>query len=168
MSAHLNGCPLTKVLIDNGAIVNILLTRILSVTGKTVDDLIPSDVSMSDFSGGSSDTRGVIALQLQVRDRVMGATFFVIDSISNYNLLLGKDLIHSNGCVPLSLHQALIFLIAEGQEGQGMKVFWAEANPFKTDIHNVEAMLYAEEFSLAMLENKELKSRGIGLTYGQF
>ena len=84
---------------------------------------------MRDISGGSFDTIGVIALQLQVGGRVMGAPFFVIDSTSNFDLLLGSNWIHSNGCVPTSLHQALVFLIVEGQEEKDIKGFWAKANP---------------------------------------
>ena len=57
------------------------------------------------------------ALQLQVGSRSIGTTFFVIDSISNHNVLLGRDWIHLNSCIPSFLHQALIFLASSGKGG---------------------------------------------------
>ena len=38
----------------------------------------------------------------------MLTTFFVIDGKGSYNLLLGRDWIHVNCCVPLTMHQCLI------------------------------------------------------------
>lgn len=115
VKAFLDGVSVEKVLVDNGAIVNILPSKTLKAIGKSVDDLLPTEVNISNFFGGSSEARGVVTLQLQVGSRLMGTTFFVIDSTSNYNVLLGRDWIHLNGCVPLSLHLALIFLTDGGQ-----------------------------------------------------
>jgi hypothetical protein len=35
-------------------------------------------------------------------------TFFVVDVKGRYNVLLGRDWIHANGCVPSTLHQCVI------------------------------------------------------------
>lgn len=42
--------------------MNLLPIKTLNVIGKSVDDLILIDISMSDFSSGSSYTKGAIAL----------------------------------------------------------------------------------------------------------
>ena len=38
----------------------------------------------------------------------MLTTFFVIDGNGSYSLLLGRDWIHANCCVPSTMHQCLI------------------------------------------------------------
>ena len=38
----------------------------------------------------------------------MLTTFFVIDGKGSYSLLLGRDWIHANCCVPSTMHQCLI------------------------------------------------------------
>ena len=46
-----------RVLVDNGAIVNILHSRTLKAIRKSVYDLILTDVNISNFVGGSSEAR---------------------------------------------------------------------------------------------------------------
>ncbi|KAF7112375.1 hypothetical protein RHSIM_RhsimUnG0235400 [Rhododendron simsii] len=43
---HMNGQPISKVLVDNGAVVNILPSRMMKVLNKTNDDLIPTEVTV--------------------------------------------------------------------------------------------------------------------------
>ncbi|KAG5523743.1 hypothetical protein RHGRI_030657 [Rhododendron griersonianum] len=163
---HMNGQPVSKVLVNNGAVVNILPSRMMKLLNKTNDDLIPTEVTVGNFAGGCSPPKGVISLQLQVGTRKMNATFFVVDSSSNYNALLGRDWIHINGCVPSSLHQALIFLKQE--EAEGVEVFWADQHPFKAETNNVEADLYKEYLWPLKIEDSEVKSTGVGVTESQF
>ncbi|XP_058211615.1 uncharacterized protein LOC131323791 [Rhododendron vialii] len=75
---HMNGQPVSKVLVDNGAVVNILPFRMLKVLNKTNDDLIPTEVIVGNFAGGCSPAKGVISLQLQIGTRRMHATFFAL------------------------------------------------------------------------------------------
>jgi hypothetical protein len=35
-------------------------------------------------------------------------SFFIVNSKSTYNVLLGRDLIHANYCIPSTMHQCLI------------------------------------------------------------
>ncbi|KAF7153132.1 hypothetical protein RHSIM_Rhsim01G0164200 [Rhododendron simsii] len=166
---HINGQPINKVLIDNGAIVNILPSKMMKILNKNESDLIPTEVTVGNFAGGCSPTKGVISLQLQIGNRKMNTTFFVIDSSSNYNALLGKDWIHINGCVPSSLHQALIFLKqGDDKEVGGMEIFWVDKHPFKANTNNVEASLYDEDLWPIKFEGSEVKSVGVSLTESQF
>jgi hypothetical protein len=124
---------------------------------------------VGNFAGGCSPAKGVISLQLQIGTRKMNTTFFVIDSSSNYNALLGRDWIHINGCVPSSLHQALIFLKQDqNEETTEMEVFWADKHPFKADTNNVEAGLYDEDLWPIKIEESEVKSVGTSVTESQF
>ena len=47
-------------------------------------------------------------VELTIGSKTLLTTFFVIDGKSSYSLLLGRDWIHANCCVPLTMHQCLI------------------------------------------------------------
>ena len=47
-------------------------------------------------------------VKLIIRSKTLLTTFFVIDGKGSYSLLLGRDWIHANYCVPSTMHQCLI------------------------------------------------------------
>ena len=47
-------------------------------------------------------------IELTIGSKTLLATFFVIDGKGSYSLLLGRDWIHANCCVPSTMHQCLI------------------------------------------------------------
>ena len=47
-------------------------------------------------------------VELIIGSKTLLTTFFVIDRKGSYNLLLDRDWIHANCCVPLTMHQCLI------------------------------------------------------------
>ena len=69
--------------------------------------------------------------------------FFVVESKSYYNALLGRDWIHANLCVPSSLHQVLLFWNDEEVE-----VVKANNLPFMVTANVVEARYYDNDISL--------------------
>ncbi|KAG5533026.1 hypothetical protein RHGRI_027308 [Rhododendron griersonianum] len=54
VKVHMNGQPISKVLVDNGAVVNILPSRMMKLLNKTSNDLIPTEVTVGNFAGGCS------------------------------------------------------------------------------------------------------------------
>ena len=66
IKAHMNGRPVNKVLVDNGAAVNILPYKMLSKLTKTVEDLTPSDMAVNSFIGEPTITKGIIPIQIKV------------------------------------------------------------------------------------------------------
>jgi hypothetical protein len=47
-------------------------------------------------------------VKLTIGSKTLLTTFFVIDGKGSYSLLLGRDWIHANCCVPSTMHQCLI------------------------------------------------------------
>ena len=47
-------------------------------------------------------------VELTIGSNTLLTTFFVIDGKGSYSLLLGRDWIHANCCVPSTMHQYLI------------------------------------------------------------
>ncbi|OMO49394.1 Integrase, catalytic core [Corchorus capsularis] len=57
IKVHLDGVPMNRVLVDNGAIVNLLPYASLRRLGRGDDDLIESILTVSDFLGAITETR---------------------------------------------------------------------------------------------------------------
>ena len=57
--AHLNGRPVSKVLMDNGSVVNVIPLRMLRALGRSIIDLIETKVVVSAFAGEVSKTLGI-------------------------------------------------------------------------------------------------------------
>jgi hypothetical protein len=72
------------------------------------EDLLHTDMVLRDFAGNPSDTRGAVHVELTIGSKTLITTFFVIDSKGAYSLLLGRDWIHANCCIPSTMHQLLI------------------------------------------------------------
>ncbi len=138
IKAHMDGRPVNRVLVNNGAAVNILPTFMPKKLFKTESDLIATYVSISGFAGGATKTKGVIPIEVKVGSKVAIVAFFVVNTDSAYNTLLGRDWIHSNQVVPSSLHQLLIFW----KDDNNIEVVKADERPFVTYNNNVDAQLY--------------------------
>ena len=109
IKVHINGSPVNKVLVDNGAAINILPYKMLSKLAKTEEDLTPSDMAVNGFTGEPTITKGIIPIQVIVGSKVTTTAFFVVNTKSAYNALLGRDWIYSNWVVPSSFHQVVMF-----------------------------------------------------------
>ena len=77
IEAHFDGIPLNRVLVDNGAAVNVLPQRTLEALGKSHRDLIGTNVTVSDFVGQVNNTRGMLAVDLTVGSKTAVSAFFV-------------------------------------------------------------------------------------------
>ena len=91
----MDGRPVNRVLVDNGAAVNILLTSMLRKLLKTENDLIATDVSVSGFAGGVTKTKGVIPIEVKVGSKVDTVAFFVVNTDSAYNVFVVSMYLYS-------------------------------------------------------------------------
>jgi len=76
--------------------------------GKGDQDLTKTDMMFKDFEGNVSPVKGAICVELTIRSKILPTTFFVISVKGAYNLLLGRDWIHANCCIPPTMHQCLV------------------------------------------------------------
>jgi hypothetical protein len=58
--------------------------------------------------GNLMEARGVVSMELIVGSKSLATAFFVIEVQGNYSVILGRDWIHANRCVPSTWHQFLI------------------------------------------------------------
>ena len=139
--AHLNGRSVSKVLIDNGSTINVMPLRMLRALGMTINDMIETEVVVSAFTREVSKTLGILHINITIGSKTTLSVFFVIDSITNYNILFGMDWIHANWYVSSSLHQFLPFW-----KGNEVEVVRGDKKPFMTAIGSVEARYYDKKF----------------------
>ena len=108
LKGFVNGKPITKMVVDGGATVNIMPYVMLHKLGKSSDDLTKIDMMLKDFEGVVSPTLGALCVDLTIGSKALSTTFFVINGKGSYSLLLGWDWIHANCCIPSTMHQCLI------------------------------------------------------------
>jgi hypothetical protein len=63
---------------------------------------------LTNVGGNLMKARGVIFIELTVGRKSLATAFFVIEMQGNYSIILGRDWIHANHCIPSTLHQFLI------------------------------------------------------------
>ena len=96
MKGLIDGKLMNKMLVDEGAFVNLMPYTTFNKLGKGPGDLMETDMMLKDFGGNTSKTRGAINVKLTIGSKTLLATFFVIDEKGSYSLLLGRDWIHAN------------------------------------------------------------------------
>jgi len=108
VKGRVDGQPMTKILVDGGAAINIMPYAIYRKLRKGDQDLTRTDMMLKDFEGNVSPVKGAICVELTIGSKTLSTTFFVISGKGAYNLLLGRDWIHANCCIPSTMHQCLV------------------------------------------------------------
>jgi hypothetical protein len=81
---------------------------VLRRLGHSVGDLIKTNITLSDFNGQTSKAQGVLSMDLMVGGKTIPTSFFVVNSKGSYTVLLGRDWIHANCCIPSTMRYCLI------------------------------------------------------------
>ncbi|GKU89762.1 hypothetical protein SLEP1_g3857 [Rubroshorea leprosula] len=136
ISAHMDGVPVNRVLVDNGAAVNVIPSFILRNLGKNSEDLVYTDITISDFTGGISKSKGVLLVALTVGNKTLVSAFFVVDSSATYNALLGRK----------------------------TEVVYADNRPFLANSNMVEARYYDEDVGTIRFFSIDRQGRPCGIT----
>ena len=96
------------MLVDGGAIVNLMPYSLYKKLGGTDEELIKTNMTVSDVGGGDPiGAKGVASMESTMVSKTLATAFFVSEVQGNFNLILGRDWIHANQCVPSTLHQFL-------------------------------------------------------------
>jgi hypothetical protein len=85
-----------------------MLYSVLRRLGHSTGDLIKTNITLSDFNSQTSEAQGILSVDLTVRSKTVPTSFFIVNIKSTYTILLGRDWIHANCCIPSMMHQSLI------------------------------------------------------------
>jgi hypothetical protein len=108
LKGYINGHPVNKMLVDTSATVNIMPYSVLRQLGCFAEDLIKTNITLSDFNGQASEVQGVLNVDPTVGSKTAPTSFFIVSSKSTYTVLLWRDWFHANCCIPSTMHQCLI------------------------------------------------------------
>ena len=108
MKGYINGKPMTKMLIDGGAAVNLMPYAMYRKLGLGEEDMIQTDMMLKDFEGAVSPAKGAICVDFTIWSKTLPTTFFIISGKGSYSTLQGRDWIHANCCIPSTMHQCVI------------------------------------------------------------
>lgn len=109
IEARFDEVLIKRVLIDNGASINILPLATFKKLERDANELVNTDVVVSGFNGRVSACLGVITISLRVGRREKETIFFVINVAPIFNASLGRDWLHKARDIPATLHQELDF-----------------------------------------------------------
>jgi len=71
--------PVSKILIDGGAAINIMPYVMYWKLGKGDQDLTRTDMMLKDFEGNVSSAKGIVCIELTIGSKTLPTTFFVIN-----------------------------------------------------------------------------------------
>jgi hypothetical protein len=113
---HLDGTSVGRMMVDDSASVNILPLALFKKLGHSEGELKRTNMSLSGFSGEPAEAKGIVSKELTVGSKTVPTAFFVVDIKGRYNVLLGRDWIHANSCIPLMLHQCVMQWVGDSVE----------------------------------------------------
>ena len=78
MRGHFNGRPISRMLVDGGAIVNLMPYLLYKKLGGTDEELIKTNMKVSGVGGGDPiGAKGVASMELTVGSKTLATAFFV-------------------------------------------------------------------------------------------
>jgi hypothetical protein len=105
---HIDGKPISMMLIDGGATVKLMPYVVFKKLGWEDDELMKTDLTLNGMGGNPMEAWCVISMELTMGSKSLATTFFVIEVQGNYSIILSPDWIHANRCIPSTLHQFFI------------------------------------------------------------
>jgi hypothetical protein len=106
---HIDGTSISRMLIDGGAAANLMPYSLYRKLGKKDNKLIMTNMMLSGVgSNNLIEAKVVTSVELTIGTKTLVVAFFVAAVEANYSVILGRDWVHANECVPSNLYQMLI------------------------------------------------------------
>jgi hypothetical protein len=105
---HIDGKPISRMLVDGGTAINLMSYTIFKKLGREDDELMKTNLMLNDVGGNLIEAQVVISMELTIGSKSLATAFFIVEVQGNYSVILGRNWIHVNRCVPSTLHQFLI------------------------------------------------------------
>ncbi|XP_074351454.1 uncharacterized protein LOC141690562 [Apium graveolens] len=107
----IGNCPVMRVLVDNGAFVDILFHDTFIRMGYNDSQLTPSDAPIYGFNHMECKVERAIRLPVTIKKEPREAThmlnFQVVKEASTYNAIMGRTWIHAFKAMPSTNHMVV-------------------------------------------------------------
>jgi hypothetical protein len=74
---HIDGRPISRILIDGGAAVNLMPYSMLKKLGQEDDELVKTNLRINGVGGNSMEARGVVSMELTIGSKSLATAFFL-------------------------------------------------------------------------------------------
>jgi hypothetical protein len=108
IQGHIDRKPISRMLADGSTTVNLMSYSIFKKLGREDDEVMKTNLTLNGVGGNPMEARGVVSMELTIESKSLATALFIIEVQGNYSVILGRDWIHANRCVPSTLHQFLI------------------------------------------------------------
>jgi hypothetical protein len=88
---HIDEKPISRMLIDGGATVNLMSYFIFKKLGREDDELMKTNLMLNGVGGNPMEAWGVISMELTIGSKSLTTAFFVVEVQGNYSVILGCD-----------------------------------------------------------------------------
>jgi hypothetical protein len=105
---HIDRKSIFRMLIDGGAAVNLMPYSVFKKLRREDDELVKTNLTLNGMGGNPMEARGVVSMELTIGSKSLATMFFIVEVQGNYSVILSRDWIHTNCCIPSTLHQFLI------------------------------------------------------------
>jgi hypothetical protein len=77
---HIDWRPISRMLIDGGAAVNLMSYSVFKKLGREDDELVKTIMMLNGVGGNSMEARGVVSMELTIGSKSFATAFFVVAS----------------------------------------------------------------------------------------
>jgi hypothetical protein len=105
---HIDGKPVSRMLVDGSAAINLMSYTVFKKLGREDDELVKTNLTLNGMGGNLMEARGAIFMELTIGSKSLATAFFIIEVQGNYSVILNREWIHANRYAPSTLHQFLI------------------------------------------------------------
>ncbi|XP_021721365.1 uncharacterized protein LOC110688923 [Chenopodium quinoa] len=109
ISLPVGNCMIKRILVDNGSSANIIMLDTLKHMNIDEKNIVNKSTMLVGFSGETKKTSGEITLATYAKGINLQVKFRVIDTLSSYNMILGRPWIHEMKAIPSTYHQVIKF-----------------------------------------------------------
>jgi hypothetical protein len=91
IQGHIDGKPVSRMLIDSGAVVNQMSYTVFKRLGREDDELMKTNLTLNGVGGNPMEVRSFISMELTIGSKSLATSFFIVEVQDNYNVIIGRD-----------------------------------------------------------------------------
>jgi hypothetical protein len=85
---HINGRPVSRMLVDGGAAINLMLYSVFKKLGREDDKLVKTNLTLNGVGDNQMEARGVISMELTIGTKSLATASFIVEVQGNYSVIL--------------------------------------------------------------------------------
>ena len=95
MCGHLDGRLISRMLVDGGAVVNVMSYSLFRKLGNVDEELVKTNMTLAGVGGENPiEAKGIASMELTIGSKTIATAFFVAEVQGNYSLILLELLDH--------------------------------------------------------------------------